>query len=184
MNAIVIPFIDLYESRAAAFKLGHKLNVNVLDKEECSNEDIVALIKQDMAEGINVNSDDYLQEISLLYKRNPTSIGRLRAAARRDNNPIFRTFSKEELEEETISIVQKFPGYAVYKSDMRVAHEQGLGGLLTKMASTKKKKGVLIMYPAKVDAPRMYAERRNQILSTAETFDLDIEVIQLELPRK
>ena len=181
---IQIPYIDLYESKAAALKLGHKLNVNVIDKEECSNSDIKALIKQDMREGVDVRTAEYLREISDLFQKNPTGMGRIIQAALRDEHPIYRTFEDEELQEAVESIASSHPDRIVYRSGMRVAPEQGFGALLRQMSRQGNPKGLLVIYPAKVDDMMKYEGVYKEISLMADRFDLDIQVIQLELPRK
>ena len=184
IKTILIPFIDLYNSRAAAIKLGHAMNVNVVDKEECSNEDIKALIKADAAEGEDVNTPDYIRELSALYMKPPTSIGRLVRAVVHSEGLIERPLSADEAADYAEQVRANNPDAVVYHTISRVIHEQGLGAIISRMARANKPKGILLGYHSRMDHKQSHADKFDIAAAAAEAFDLNLTVLDMGFEKK
>lgn len=180
-DVIKIPFVDLYYSDSALIKLGHKLNVDIIDKEECSNTDIKALITADLREGIDIRTPEYLRDLAEMYRRNPTGIGRLRQSVLEGagEGSIKRPLTPEEAAAKANAFKEMNPSFAVYHTISRVAHEQGLGALIYRMSSANKNRGVLFVYHSRLDHAAAHADKLELVRDAADHFNIDIEVQDL-----
>lgn len=184
IKAILIPFIDLYNSKSAAIKLGHRMNVNVVDKQECSNEDIKALIKNDIAEGEDVRSDEYLHDLATLYKKSPRAVGRLRMAVIHGEGLIERPLTPEEAAEYADQIRAANPDAAVYHTISRVVHEQGLGAVIKNMYMQNKNRAILLAYHARMDHKQAHADKLSIAAAAAQKFNMNISVEDMGFEKK
>ena len=185
IEAIQIQEIEFYNSKAAILKFGHRMNVDVIDKQECSNIDIKALIAADWDEGTDIRTEEYLQDLSNLYKKNPTSIGRLRQAVLQSG---LKSRKRPLTVDEVSERVQKFkklnPEYATYQTISRVCHEQGLGAILNQMNKQNKDKGILFVYHSRLDHEESHSDKLEIVRNIADEYNLNIEVEDLGFEMK
>lgn len=181
--AIHIPYSDLWYEKANAVKLGNALNVVVKQQDESSDESIKNMMRTDMANDINISSDEYKMHMHRLVKRPLKGIGKMVSTVIGTNDQTRRLFTKDDLnkvkeehEEDGLTVV--------INSTHGASGGQALGSLLKQMFDDDTQRGLILLYHRSFNHESRYKDIVKQLEITTLYHELDIEIEFLEFPKK